>query len=120
MEIYRFTSRAGNLPVFLNRAFYNRYINFPTIPFDAETGTYEYFQNGDKMTVNLETREFIWDQLIAGSRSSSALACKVLIWRGKGLIEYVGEFNGAAEAKKNPEEDGRLPKAKKRISTPIV
>lgn len=114
MKIYKFAERAGSLPLFLNREFRNKYIDFPVIPIDVATGTYEYFHNGDRMVVNLETRELIWDQLIAGSRSSSALAPKVLIWIGKGLIEYVGEFNGAAEAKKNPEEDGRLPKAKKR------
>jgi len=114
MEIYRFTSSVGNLPVFLNRAFCNRYIDFPTIPIDAATGTYEYFHNGDRMVVNLETRELIWDQLIAGSRSSSALAPKVLIWIGKGLIEYAGECSGALDVEEKPKKAKSKKKSKKR------
>ena len=114
MKIYKFAERAGSLPLFLNREFRNKYIDFPVIPIDVATGTYEYFHNGDRMVVNLETRELIWDQLIAGSRSSSALAPKVLIWIGKGLIEYAGECSGALDVEEKPKKAKSKKKSKKR------
>lgn len=113
MEIYKFAEWVGSLPLFLNRELYNKYIDFPVIPIDAVAGTYEYFDNGDRMVVNLETRELIWDQLITGSISSSALAPKTLIWTAKGLITYVGECSGAPDAEEKPKKAKSKKKSKK-------
>lgn len=44
------------------------------------------FQNGDKMTVSLETGELQWEPVIPGEMFTSRLSLRLHQWFGKGII----------------------------------
>lgn len=44
------------------------------------------FQNGDKMTVSLETGELQWEPVIPGEIFTSRLSLRLHQWFGKGII----------------------------------
>lgn len=56
-----------------------------TIP-SASKNEVVLFQNGDKMTVNLETGELQWEPVIPGEAFTSRLSLRLHQWFGKGII----------------------------------
>lgn len=63
------------------------------LPSNENKDIVEYFSNGDKMTVNLKTKEIDWNPINPGSMSTSKLSLRIHQWFGKGLIEGVREDN---------------------------
>lgn len=45
-----------------------------------------FFQNGDKMTINLITREMVWEPIKPGEMFNSKLSLRLHHWFGKGII----------------------------------
>ena len=45
-----------------------------------------FFQNGDKMTVNVETGELIWEPIQPGEMFTSKLSLRIHQWFSKGII----------------------------------
>ena len=45
-----------------------------------------FFQNGDKMTVNTETGELVWEPIYPGEMFTSKLSMRIHQWFSKGII----------------------------------
>lgn len=45
-----------------------------------------FFQNGDKMTVNTETGELLWEPIHPGEMFTSKLSLRIHQWFSKGII----------------------------------
>lgn len=49
----------------------------------------EYFMNGDKMSINISTREMEWEPLYPGEMHTSKLSLRLHQWFAKGIISPV-------------------------------
>lgn len=48
-----------------------------------------FFHNGDKMTVNTETGELVWEPVYPGEMFTSKLSMRIHQWFSKGIIVSV-------------------------------
>lgn len=55
------------------------------VPSSSETEIV-FFQNGDKMTVNTETGELVWEPIQPGEAFTSKLSMRIHQWFSKGII----------------------------------
>lgn len=49
----------------------------------------EYFSNGDRMSVNVKTRELYWEPSIPGVLTTSKLSLRMHQWVGKSLLRHI-------------------------------
>ncbi len=50
-----------------------------------------YFQNGDKMTINLKTGMLLWEPMTPGKMFTSRLSMRLHQWFGKGWLKPLRE-----------------------------
>lgn len=84
--MYEFTDRVDNVTDLLLESFESS-LFLPTD--NKDPNTVVLFSNGDKMTVNIMDRTFIWEPIHPGAFATSKLSLRLHSWFSKGYIQKI-------------------------------